>query len=149
MEKKTIIPADSNVKLNMGLDSNQEDLERHLASGIHIIADCQGIEAKRLNDASFLRKILIEGLEKAGATILDLRVKTFRPSGVTIFALLAESHASIHTYPKLGIAMLDLFTCGKINAQLGMKIILEHLQPTQSEIKMINRNVTETVNSHS
>ena len=65
----------------------------------------------------------------------------FQPSGVTIFVLLAESHASIHTYPALGVAMLDMFTCGNINSQLGMDNILDNLKPTQSNIKIVERNV--------
>ena len=127
----------------MGFDSGQRYFKQYLASGTHIMADCQGIEAKLLNDGELLKNILVEGLKITGASILDLRVKAFKPSGVTVFALLAESHASIHTYPGLGVAMLDIFTCGKINSKLGMQKILNRLKPTQSFIKVINRNLTE------
>lgn len=36
----------------------------------------------------------------------------FVPSGVTVLLLLAESHVSLHTYPDLGKAFFDAFTCG-------------------------------------
>lgn len=127
----------------MGLDSDGRFFEPYLASGTHIMADCQGIEFSLLNDGESLKNILIEGLKITGVKILDLQVRAFKPSGVTVFALLAESHASIHTYPSLGVAMLDLFTCGKINSELGMQKILERLKPTQSQITIINRNLNK------
>ena len=127
----------------MKFDSEQRCFDPYLASGTHIMADCQGIDAKILNDGEYLRNILVEGLKITGANIVHLQVKAFKPSGVTVFAILAESHASIHTYPNLGVAMLDLFTCGKINSKLGMEKMLELLKPTQSWIKVINRNLIE------
>ncbi len=36
----------------------------------------------------------------------------FKPQGVTGLALLAESHISIHTWPEIGYAAIDVFTCG-------------------------------------
>ena len=38
--------------------------------------------------------------------------KVFLPQGITGFALLAESHLSIHTWPEKGVAYCDIFTCG-------------------------------------
>jgi len=36
----------------------------------------------------------------------------FEPQGVTVVAMLAESHISIHTWPEKGMAVCDVFTCG-------------------------------------
>lgn len=33
------------------------------------------------------------------------------PGGVTGLALLSESHLTIHTFPELGFAALNLYTC--------------------------------------
>ena len=35
----------------------------------------------------------------------------FEPQGVTGYALLADSHISIHTWPEKGVAKCDIFTC--------------------------------------
>lgn len=125
----------------MKVDSKQVEVQDYPASGIHIMADCQGIDRNLLNDGERLKSILVAGINLTCTTILDLRMHQFQPSGVTIFVLLAESHASIHTYPALGVAMLDMFTCGNINSQLGMHNILDNLKPTQSNIKIVERNV--------
>ena len=37
--------------------------------------------------------------------------------GVSVVAVLAESHVSIHTWPELGYAALDLFTCDRRGAE--------------------------------
>ena len=39
--------------------------------------------------------------------------KRFEPHGVTVLALLAESHASIHSYPERGAMFVDVFTGGE------------------------------------
>lgn len=49
--------------------------------------------------------------EAAGLSPLGHAAHTFAPHGVTVVLLLAESHASIHTWPERGTAMLDVFSC--------------------------------------
>ena len=48
----------------------------------------------------------------AKANILRIIGEKFKPQGVTLLALLAESHASVHTWPEIGYAAIDLYTCG-------------------------------------
>ena len=36
----------------------------------------------------------------------------FSPYGVSGVVIIAESHLAIHTWPELGYAAVDLFTCG-------------------------------------
>ena len=43
---------------------------------------------------------------------MNLVTHSFKPQGVTGLALLAESHISIHTWPEIGYAAIDVFTCG-------------------------------------
>lgn len=81
-------------------------------SGRHVLAELAGIAPARLDDEPFLRGVLETSLAKAGATVVDVVARRFAPQGVTVLALLAESHASIHTYPELGTAFVDVFTCG-------------------------------------
>ncbi len=127
----------------MNVHSNENSLDVHIPSGIHIIADCQGVDPNLLNDGKALQVILIDSLRETGAHILEIRIQKFQPNGVTLLAILAESHASIHTYPSLGVAMLDLFTCGNVKAHLGMEKLLASLQPKQHHITVVNRNLSQ------
>lgn len=78
----------------------------------HCVAELYNANAEKLNDEAFVRGALIEAVEQAKATLIDVRTHSFDPQGITGFALLAESHISIHTWPEFGFAAIDAFTCG-------------------------------------
>lgn len=84
----------------------------HPARGKHCAIDVCNCDQQALIDSSALKKIMHEEIEKGGATILDCVVREFEPAGCTIAFVLAESHATIHTYPEDSSYMMDVFTCG-------------------------------------
>src|SRR5262249_8751878 len=45
--------------------------------------------------------------------LLHIHLHHFHPNGVSGVAVLAESHISVHTWPDIGYAPLDLFMCGE------------------------------------
>ncbi|MCU1679377.1 MAG: speH [Amycolatopsis sp.] len=81
-------------------------------AGRHVLAELGGIAPELLDDVEFLRSALWSAVTEAGATVCDMLDHRFEPQGVTVLAMLAESHASIHTYPELGAVFIDVFTCG-------------------------------------
>ena len=80
--------------------------------GKHCILELYGCDSAKLDDEAFLRDTITAAAKRAGATLLNLITHRFEPQGVTGLALLAESHISIHTWPELGYAAVDVFTCG-------------------------------------
>jgi S-adenosylmethionine decarboxylase len=111
-------------------------------TGQHIIAEVQGVTAKRLNDELFLRNVMVSALAEAGATILDITSKRFDPQGVTVLVLLSESHASLHTYPEVGSAFMDVFTCGhRADPERAARLIAEALKAPVVQLKAIRRGV--------
>ena len=87
-----------------------------MSKGRHLILDLYGCDPGILNDYDELTRLLETALNMAGATILRIFGEKFEPQGVTVLALLAESHASIHAWPELGYAAVDLYTCGAATA---------------------------------
>lgn len=85
---------------------------KHFFFGIHVFGEMFGIAGESLNDPELLEAALKKGIASSGATLCDIQIKRFDPSGVTLLALLSESHASIHTYPEFGSLFFDAFTCG-------------------------------------
>ena len=83
-----------------------------MGNGRHLILDLYGCNAEILNDYEELKRFLEIALVLAKANILRIIGEKFEPQGVTLLALLSESHASIHTWPELGYAAIDLYTCG-------------------------------------
>ena len=78
----------------------------------HILFTLKGCSDEIIDDAELIRMILFRTVKEVKATLLHLNVHKFEPQGVTGFALLAESHISIHTWPEKGMAVCDVFTCG-------------------------------------
>lgn len=70
--------------------------------GRHVMAQLAGVDAHLLNDESYLRQLLETAVNQAKATLLDMRSHRFHPHGVTVAAILSESHAAVHTYPRAG-----------------------------------------------
>jgi S-adenosylmethionine decarboxylase len=109
-------------------------------TGQHVLAEMEGIDADLLNDEALLRDILTSVLDQAGATVLDVTSKRFEPQGVTVLALLSESHASLHTYPEIGSVFVDVFTCGhRAKPELAVQLLAEALRTPVVHAKTIRR----------
>lgn len=84
--------------------------------GYHLIADINtDDESERLllQDLSFMQSLIEQAAHSAGATCLNIQGHKFgEGQGVTAFAMLAESHISIHSWPENGFLALDIFMCG-------------------------------------
>ena len=81
--------------------------------GKHCILELYQCDKNKLNDEAFVRTTVTIAARIAGATLLNMITHRFNPQGITGLALLAESHISIHTWPELGYAAVDVFTCGE------------------------------------
>jgi len=111
-----------------------------LFAGQHVLAELEGVSAELLDDEQFLRHALGEALTQADATVLEVISKQFDPQGVTVLALLSESHASIHTYPEVGSVFVDVFTCGtKAKPALAVQLLAEALGAASTRTDMISR----------
>ena len=64
--------------------------------------------------ATAARQAPAPAAEHAGATWLGEAHHRFEPCGVTAVGLLAESHISLHSWPEIGYAAVDVFTCGDV-----------------------------------
>lgn len=84
--------------------------------GQHAIVDGYRADPAVLNDPDRLGALMEAAVVDAGATVLHRVAHRFEPHGVSVVLVLAESHASIHTYPEFGEYMLDVFTCGDVEA---------------------------------
>ena len=79
----------------------------------HILFDLEGCDADLLDDYRFVRNTLFHAAILSNSRILKIDFHQFTPQGVTGFALLADSHISIHTWPENNVAKCDIFTCGE------------------------------------
>ena len=83
------------------------------ALGRHILAEIYGCDAEILNNSEQIEKIMVESALEAGAEVREVAFHKFSPQGVSGVVVISESHLAIHTWPELGYAAVDVFTCGE------------------------------------
>ena len=78
----------------------------------HILFDLIDCPFDLLNEEEFIQDSLVNASIVAKSKYIKVETYKFEPQGVTGYALLEESHISIHTWPELGLAKCDIFCCG-------------------------------------
>jgi S-adenosylmethionine decarboxylase len=113
----------------------------HEARGFHLLLTLKGCDADILNDKSKLEELTRIAALSTGATVLEICAHQFKPQGVTAMAILAESHASLHTYPESNVAFWDCFTCGiECVPEKSVSVLVEALKPASFSKEMIYRH---------
>ncbi|MGV1832992.1 adenosylmethionine decarboxylase [Agrobacterium vitis] len=101
--------------------------------GRHVLADfwgCHGVD----NPESVQRALVIAA-EAAGATVLHTNLHHFGEGmGVTGVVMLAESHLSIHSWPEIKYAAIDVFVCGRADPHLAITSLKESFEPTDTRV---------------
>lgn len=111
--------------------------------GRHCIFELQEGNPILLNDENFIKNALISAAEAAGSTLLQVVTHKFDPQGVTGFALLAESHISIHTWPEHCFAAIDSYTCGEhTNPESACRSLKDAFESRYGSMQLINRSLT-------
>lgn len=93
--------------------------------GKQLVVELYGCDNDTINDIDAVERIMLEGAEKAQATVVDHKFHKFSPHGVSGAIIIAESHMAIHTWPEYGYCAVDIFTCGDLTDNPAA---LEHIK---------------------
>ena len=96
-------------------------------------------DAAVLTDAGALRAVLCAAADAGGATVVSEAFYDFANGAVTGVLLLAQSHLSIHTWPELCLANIDLLSCGDIDGNLVLGTIRARLDVDRACVRCIDR----------
>jgi len=108
--------------------------------GKHLTVDMYGCSFETLDNLDFIRDAMLTAVAEANMTLLNFSYHKFEPQGLTAMALLAESHMSIHTYPELGYAAVDVFTCGDHSRpDRAVAVLKQYLKPEKTKTTNIKR----------
>jgi S-adenosylmethionine decarboxylase len=114
------------------------------ALGRHILAEVYGCDFSVLNDLDKIREILVSAAISAGAEVRETAFHRFSPQGVSGVVVISESHLSIHTWPELGYAALDVFTCGdKVDPWVALEAAKKGFKATSVKASEIKRGLVE------
>jgi len=98
-------------------------------NGNHLLLEGYGGSFNKLNDKNLINKILgflpgkLDMFKISEPLIVDYEAKD--ESGISGFVLIAESHISIHTYPRKGFAVMDIFSCKEFNVEEAIEFLKE------------------------
>ena len=117
--------------------------------GTHLIVDCMGCENSTLTDkiviSDFIENtIKMLGMKKLIDPVLvqcDGSTNEWDKGGFSAFAMIAESHISIHTFPQAGLLSADIFSCKPFNVELALGKFTEVFSPTAIKKNILKREV--------
>ncbi len=113
--------------------------------GIHYIIELYECNSKILDDLIKIESALNYSADIAGATIISSKFHKFSPQGVSGVVVIAESHLSIHTWPELGYAALDLYTCNlNMDIDKALEYIRNTFSPKEMIVKYLERGILNT-----
>lgn len=112
------------------------------ALGRHILVEAEGCDPTTLNDPGRVEAILVAAALQAGAEVREVAFHRFSPQGVSGVVVISESHLAIHTWPELGYAAVDVFTCGdRVDPWVAVNHITAHFKASRVETKEVARGV--------
>ncbi len=111
--------------------------------GRHVYGNLYDCDKEILGDEEKLRRIVVEATKVANMTLVDLRSWSFggEHGGVSVIALVLESHIAIHTWLEYNYATVDVYTCGeRSDPWAAFNYILSQLKPKDYTIHYADRS---------
>ena len=111
--------------------------------GVHIIVEASGCDPEVISDPKKIEGIFKDAARHAKMTVKASYFFKFMPTGVSGAVIIAESHISIHTWPELGYAALDVYTCGDSDPEKAVDYILERIGAKHAHVSEVRRGIRE------
>ncbi len=110
--------------------------------GRHVLAEVYGCDFSTLNDLEKIREIFVSAALSAGAEVRETAFHRFSPQGVSGVVVISESHLAIHTWPELGYAAVDVFTCGdRVDPWVALDAVVKSLNAEDVQASEFKRGV--------
>ncbi len=119
---------------------NPQANEIHL--GRHVLAEFFECDPNTLNNIDRVEKYMVDAALECGATIVQKCFHMFNPYGVSGVVIISESHLAIHTWPELGYAAVDLFTCGsKCDPKVAYEFLKQKFSSKRASFTELKRGI--------
>lgn len=111
-----------------------------MSLGEHFLVDYYECDAKLINDLEYVRQSMLEAAKRSKATIINDNFHQFSPQGISGVIVIAESHISIHTWPELGYASVDVYTCSdKMDPQAAIDYLKQSFKAERVHQQQVTR----------
>lgn len=116
------------------------------ALGRHILCEAYGCDPEVLNDRKVVEQIMVDAALLTGAEVREVAFHKFSPQGVSGVVVISESHLAIHTWPELGYAAIDVFTCGDtVDPWKACNHLTESFRATAVDAREVTRGLPPVV----
>jgi len=110
--------------------------------GIQLLAEIWECNKEKLNDIKAIEEIMIGAANAANAEIREVVFHRFEPQGVSGVVVISESHLTIHTWPEMSYAAVDIFTCGEhVDPWVALDQITQDLDAEDAHVIEISRGM--------
>ncbi|MGN1153349.1 MAG: adenosylmethionine decarboxylase [Candidatus Gastranaerophilaceae bacterium] len=110
--------------------------------GRHVLAEFFDCDPNILNNKDRIENNMVDAAIECGATVVQKCFHMFSPFGVSGVVIIAESHLSVHTWPELGYAAVDLFTCGnKCDPKVAYEFLKKKFNSKNASFTQLNRGI--------
>lgn len=110
--------------------------------GRHLLVEYVGCSFGALNNVDQIRDLMERAARAAQMTIVASVFHPFVPQGVTGVVVLEESHLSIHTWPEIGYAAVDFYTCGGGEPAKAHEVLFLGLESKAFEMLEVDRGLS-------
>ncbi len=100
--------------------------------GKHVFGNLYGCPESILKDQKYLRQAVLDAVTLSKMTLVSLRSWKFggEKGGVSVIALIKESHVALHTWKQYRYATVDIYTCGEESEpEKGFELLVHRLRP--------------------
>jgi S-adenosylmethionine decarboxylase len=105
------------------------------------VLDASGCNANVLVASDELRSLLQTAADEGGAHVVEEAFHVFPNGAVTGVLVLAQSHLSIHTWPELLLANVDLLTYGAVDGERVLDVVRRGLRAEQASVSCLSRGL--------
>jgi len=115
----------------------------HVFKGIHLLIDYYHVNSEQIENIAFVEQTLCNAINIAGFNLVRIIAEKYEPQGLSVIAMLKESHVSIHTYPENNSMFIDIFTCGDGVPEKINQLLQKSFNPQYIEITRIIRGTSK------
>jgi S-adenosylmethionine decarboxylase len=103
-------------------------------------ADLSNCNSELLRETSSIAVRFAAAVERAGATVLQSVSQPFPGDALTTVLILAESHATLHTWPETRAVNIDIFCCSpRVDARAAIDELARFFGAGEVVVQEINR----------
>ena len=118
-------------------------MEEDRVVGKHVYGNLYDVDVEIAGSEERLKKVVEEAARIANMTLYDLKSWSFggKKGGVSVIALVLESHIAVHTWVEYRYATVDVYTCGeRSDPWKAFDYIVKALKPRYYTVNYADRS---------